>query len=303
MMAQSKHYLLPTAIANVNKSLYVTMNTKINIIEEQILSLLSNQLNEDKRLLKQIEKTLSNAPDGTLRVHSVNNNRFYSVVTINEEKQYTERYIRHENLNLAQKLANKEYCRKIKPSITNEIKSIESFLDRYKPLMKYDRAEKINKFKLELAEPLLDTSQRKIDEWLNTPYLRNPYPLAPEDSYVSKRGETVRSKNEVIIADIIYDSKLPYKVEAPLWLETVGDTVYPDFTILNPYTFEEIYVEVFGRMGDPEYAGKTFRKINKYELCGIVPGKNLLMFFEFPEVNLNTTAIRNTLNQIHEHRI
>ncbi|MEE3440399.1 MAG: hypothetical protein VZR07_10670, partial [Ruminococcus sp.] len=56
--------------------------------------------------------------------------------------------------------------------------------------------------------------------------------------FETQRGEIVRSKSEVIIADALYYANIPYHYEKPI---KVGDRViYPDFTVLNVKTSLQI---------------------------------------------------------------
>lgn len=52
----------------------------------------------------------------------------------------------------------------------------------------------------------------------------------------------MRSKSEVIIADLLNKEGIPYRYEFPLYLKEFN-TVYPDFTILNVRKRKEIYWE------------------------------------------------------------
>lgn len=49
---------------------------------------------------------------------------------------------------------------------------------------------------------------------------------------IRETDERVRSKSEVIIADILNQEGIPYRYECPLQLKGWGK-VYPDFTVLS----------------------------------------------------------------------
>ena len=94
----------------------------------------------------------------------------------------------------------------------------------------------------------------------------------------------VRSKSELIIANILYKNRemLKYKYERPLELmiERHTQTIYPDFTILNVRTGKLVYWEHAGRMDDPRYAANFVKKINTYIDNEIIPGKDLIVTYE-----------------------
>ena len=84
------------------------------------------------------------------------------------------------------------------------------------------------------------------------------------------RGEAVRSKSEVIIANLLNDNGLDYRYEEPL---TGSDGVvrYPDFTIDDAATGLKVYWEHLGMLGDPTYRTRWERKLAWYRTQGILP--------------------------------
>ena len=112
--------------------------------------------------------------------------------------------------------------------------------------------------------------------------------------YLTARGERVRSKSEIIIADTLFRLKIPYRYEYPLNLKnTKGEklTLYPDFTCLNLRTRREFYWEHFGMMDNSEYSENVVQKLHLYEQNGIIPGKNLIITMETSTIPINTKQI------------
>ena len=48
-------------------------------------------------------------------------------------------------------------------------------------------------------------------------------------NYITDAGERVRSKSELVIANLLYKNNIPYMYECPLKIN--NNTVYPDFTV------------------------------------------------------------------------
>ncbi len=117
---------------------------------------------------------------------------------------------------------------------------------------------------------------------------------APE--YYADNGVRVRSKSEIIIANMLENTGVPYKYECPLDLAAKG-TVSPDFTCLNVRTRKEYIWEHFGMMDDEEYANKNVQKINAYEEKGYICGVNLIMTFETSRVPVNTNVVREMIER------
>ena len=83
------------------------------------------------------------------------------------------------------------------------------------------------------------------------------------------RGEMVRSKSEVIIADHLASKAIDYLYEQPLTVE--GVTRYPDFTIEDPEAGETYYWEHCGMLHVPKYRERWEEKLAWYKRIGVLP--------------------------------
>ena len=106
-------------------------------------------------------------------------------------------------------------------------------------------------------------------------------PLRDGEGYKTLRGEFVRSKSEVIIADRLFSREIPYRYEIyfPMKYEDIS-YVYPDFEILNVRTRQEFLWEHLGMLGDEGYSETQLKKISGYARSGFTTRKNLLLSFE-----------------------
>ena len=105
---------------------------------------------------------------------------------------------------------------------------------------------------------------------------------------VSVRGDIVRSKSELIIADCLYFSNIYYEYEAP----DIIDGFHPDFCIRDNLRGITILWEHFGKMNDPSYAGDFARKQKELARNGFLPGYNLITTFEYYDsVNSDRSVI------------
>ncbi|MGH7848108.1 MAG: AAA family ATPase [Candidatus Binatia bacterium] len=83
------------------------------------------------------------------------------------------------------------------------------------------------------------------------------------------RGEMVRSKSEVIIADHLANKGIEYIYERPLTIE--GLTKYPDFTIEDMESGLTFYWEHCGMLHVPSYRRRWEEKLAWYRAHGILP--------------------------------
>ena len=86
----------------------------------------------------------------------------------------------------------------------------------------------------------------------------------------TRRGESVRSKSEVIIADLLYSKKIEYSYEAPL-VGKDGETRYPDFTFEDDESGLNVFWEHLGMLQVPEYRERWEKKLKWYREQEILP--------------------------------
>lgn len=111
------------------------------------------------------------------------------------------------------------------------------------------------------------------------------------------RGELVRSKSEVIIANALYYHNLDYVYEPELMLE--GKIYRPDFKIEKADTGDVWYWEHCGMMDDPKYKKRWENKKTFYKKNGIEEGKNLIVTYD-EDGSLNSQKLEEIIKEIFE---
>ena len=103
-----------------------------------------------------------------------------------------------------------------------------------------------------------------------------PNPVQVGEKFLEKnlihrtaRGELVRSKSEVIIANLLHANRVNYQYEAPLEVDSL--IKYPDFTIEDDDTGEMYYWEHLGMLSDYNYRQRWNKKLMWYREQGILP--------------------------------
>ena len=86
----------------------------------------------------------------------------------------------------------------------------------------------------------------------------------------TERGDLVRSKSELVIADKLHARGVDYAYEQPLVLAN-GRTRYPDFTIEDHARGVTFYWEHLGMLDDPGYRARWEEKRAEYLECRIGP--------------------------------
>ena len=242
-----------------------------------------------EKMKRQSEAFLEKAPQGRLEHSSSNGcNQYYQILS--DRKRV---YIPTSNQQMIRALAQKEYERKFLKSLNKEIQNITKTLELLK-CSEIDKIySKINDAKKAYVEPRVLSDEEYIRNWLSEEYSGKAF---DDDimEIITDRGERVRSKSEKIIADKLNLLGVPYKYECPLKLNR-KITIYPDFTLLNMSTRNEVYLEHLGMMDDKEYCQKAVWKIAQYEKNGIYLGENLIATFETSTQTLNMSVFERML--------
>lgn len=166
-----------------------------------------------------------------------------------------------------------------------ETEKVEQIFQRRAFLRKNIKALQSHIRVLEKAYPqfrtLVDaTLQRKFSENSGKPYL-------------TAKGDYVRSKSEVIIANELYNHGISYDYEKPLLLSGYSKPILPDFTIYTPMGNSTIFWEHCGLMNDSEYRSKWEWKKQLYERNGISDWqKNLIVTYEAQNGDFSVEDIR-----------
>lgn len=108
----------------------------------------------------------------------------------------------------------------------------------------------------------------------------------------TKRGEMVRSKSEVIIANMLYEAGIDYSYEEKLTLEN-GISTHPDFTIHKGG--KDIYWEHLGMLNKEDYRKGWDLKRKTYEENGIIEGQNLIISKDGLDGSLNSQEIERLI--------
>lgn len=262
----------------------------------QIKKLLEMREEKLKQWKKEKENALLKVPEGSLRVcrHGTKMQYYYR----NDPKDFNGIYIKEKEIEFAKKLAQKDYDKKVLVSIEKELNAIK----RYKESCPEKSCEfiypNLHEGRKKLVLPIVETDVEFVQKWQSEIYQgKEFYEDTPE--FYTQKGERVRSKSELIIADLLGQMGIPYKYEYPVYLHGFGK-VYPDFTVLHMKKRKEILWEHLGMMDDSVYIEKAIKKIMAYEKQGIFPGEDLIITYETRKNPINQKNIKNLIEHYLE---
>ncbi len=110
------------------------------------------------------------------------------------------------------------------------------------------------------------------------------------------KGEMVRSKSEVIIANMLYEAGIEYSYEKELDLGENGSFL-PDFTIEDAESGLCFYWEHCGMLGEVSYSRRWQEKKELYKKHGIIEGENLIVSKDALNGGIDCTEIRELIEK------
>ena len=254
---------------------------------EQIRHALETREKYLLQIKKDKERALLNIPEGALRICSHGDRTQY--YQRNDPKDFNGTYIREKDIHIAQELAQKDYDQKVLRAAERELNAIKKYLSNYPKINAEQIYESMHRERRKLIEPIVESDDQFIHKWESVKYQGKGFDEDSPELYTEKE-ERVRSKSELIIADLLNKEGVPYRYEYPIYLKGIGQ-IYPDFTVLNVKKRKELYWEHLGMMDDPSYAEKALKKITIYEQNGIFPGEDLILTYETRKNPMNQKVI------------
>jgi hypothetical protein len=230
-----------------------------------------------EELIRMKEGDLANAPVGKISICSGRGKRYY-YYSADKPKGRKKKYLKKDELELAGQLAQRDYDERVVKYAMDELKTVNTLINKYERGTCEDIYGRLSLPRRELVTPFYMPDEDYVRKWLSEPYTGLGFEEGDPELY-SEGGLRVRSKNEIIAADIYDKYGIPYKYECPLYLKGYG-IAYPDFTLLNVRQRKVYYQEIMGKMTESGYADTNIAKIHAYERNGLIQGKNLILSFD-----------------------
>ena len=260
------------------------MNSK-DIIQE-----LTEERSKLNKMIKDAERRLEKAPDGFGRLQK--HGRGYQFYHRTNPEDKSGKYLPVSQRKKGIALIQKRYDQQILTAANKQLLAIDCFLKKYNPEVFKSIYSDLSEGRKQYVLPVDVSDQEFIRRWESLEFEHKPFDEGTVEHYTSK-GERVRSKSEVMIADALAQAGIPYRYECPLELGNVK--VHPDFTLLRIGDREEIFWEHLGKMDDAEYSSSALQRIRLFEMHGIYPGVNLIMTMEMKEQPINLVVINRMI--------
>lgn len=266
-----------------------------NILREEMenwLEHLNIALNQKQKQVNQNKEI----PQGHLRIAQLSKKtqkpQYYHYTNPKDKKG---RFIPRKETKLAVQLAQKDYDISIIKLLKKQIGATRQYLKNINSISAC--YTNLSPARQQLITPVTLTDKQYAEQWQSVSWQGRSFADDSPDHTTSK-GERVRSKSEVLIADSLYRLKIPYRYEFPLEIKrypkekhSQNITFHPDFMCLNVHTRKEFFWEHFGLIDNFEYAQNTAGKLRLYAENNIFPGQNLIITMETQAEPLTTKIV------------
>lgn len=242
------------------------------------------------KTLEALDKKIESFPDGRIKIKKCKSGVYY-YLSIKGKK---DRLLNENETDLIRDLIQKSYLKQMRVSLRSELKALSRMQKIYPSVIAEDLFDQLSEERKAFAKPAMVGDEDFACKWMQIPYKRKPFKKdAPY--YLTIKGERVRSKSEVIIANRLYFKGIPYKYECPL---KVGNKIiHPDFTILRLSDCSVVYYEHCGKMDDETYMDDLVERVNDYSEAGILQGDRLFFSFETSKKPLDLRTVDKLIDR------
>ncbi|MBR4914298.1 MAG: hypothetical protein IKZ42_03375 [Clostridiales bacterium] len=249
-----------------------------------LIVILTERYNLLSYTVRRLKDEVGKYPEGKLKIRQHANRSSYYYLSDDSEK-----YLARSDSELIRQMVQKDYIKEIIKMSECEMKMLKDIIDSHKGIAPEDVFDNLIEARKKYATPIC-FGNKIADDWANEPYDK-PIVL---NGFDSLKGDKVRSKSELIIADRLLIKGVPYRYECPVMIN--GKIIHPDFTVLRRSDNKLVYHEHCGMVDKPEYAENMVTRINDYNKDGIYLGDRLFLTFETSNTPLDVTAIDNLID-------
>lgn len=265
--------------------------------EYDIVSNIDERINYLQEMKVLLESEYAKLPEGVLLVSPGSTSNSFRYYLRKSPKDKCGLYLDKSRNSDKEKYATKKYIKELLKNIENEISKLErirnlevsdSIIDTYKSL---------NPGVRKLINPINVDDDTYKEMWLKESYVGLGFNSRDKSSFYSDKGERMRSKSEVLIANALNKMNIAYKYECPI-VRKNGELLYPDFTVLDAKRRRIMYWEHLGKMDDMAYVTRNLWKLDEYKSINIQIGVNLILTYESSSNPLGTYEINNIVQSL-----
>lgn len=232
----------------------------------------------EKALLNTCRSLLKKLPRGKLKHNTYKNNRHYYLKRPSDPKYITVKKGDKELIALARALRKRKWLETMVKVLEQNL-FVENHIQQLYRAYDYSSIRKLVPDAYKFLEKT-EWDRMLAKEGCSDQVIQSENPYFRENLvFCTSFGLLVRSKSEVIIAELLHAAGIPFRYEPKIMLEAPDGTYkeyYPDFVLLHPKG-GNLYWEHIGKFGDEEYRRRNDAKYQAYFHNHITIGSNLII--------------------------
>lgn len=265
------------------------MKKKPEVLPNYLQDEIFKRINNLKLVLDYANKELEGIPEGKLYVAPGSTPNAYRYYTRNE---YGEKiYLSATQRKRKQELSKRKYYETVSEKADKEMRVLQKTLLHLKEDSLLSAYRKVGPGVTKWVNPILESDEDFRRNWECIPYSGLEFAKEDTTEFYTDKGERVRSKSEVLIANTLLRENIPYRYEFP-FDKGYGNCLYPDFTVLRLKDRKEFLWEHWGLMDEAEYVEHNMWKLDAYKAQGIFLGVNLIVSYESKRRPLGTREVK-----------
>ncbi len=241
------------------------------------------------KTIKELKRRITQFPEGNINVKFKNGRAYY----YHYDKQFGQKYLILNDKDTITTYLQKDYLQRVLKAAQIEHTALIKMLALYPDVLAEDVYDQLPESRKQFATSIVLGDEEYARQWLENPYTHKGFP-SDAPVYFTIKGERVRSKSEMIIADRLFANGIPYKYECPL---KIGKAIiHPDFTILRMSDRQILYHDHCGMMDNADYTDEMVYRVNEYNHAGILVGDRLFLTFESSKTPLDVRVVDQLIN-------
>lgn len=280
-----------------------------NVLEflskDRLLPVLKERVVRLDSSIKKLESYLRKGIFDHLRISPHKGSYQYYLVTANTGKRGT--FVPKKDWYRVEQIAQQDYDQSLLKKLKIQRDALQTCLEAYHPEEAENCWSQLHPARKRLTVPRIISDDDYAEEWQLVDFRGRPFDN--EDVILkTARGERVRSKSELIIANALNHFDVPYRYEYPYKInvqrQRAGDKskkkticINPDFTCLNKRLRKAVIWEHFGLVDDSLYAQNMVLKLDEYQQNGFYLGDNLIMTTETSNHPLNYEVVERSIKK------
>ncbi len=233
---------------------------------------------------KVCEEKLCSLPEGVLRA-DVKRGKSYYYQTLSG----VEKYLGRREMELVEALKERKLAEEILKVVSANEECLECAIHTLRPFSPKEIYKTLPKSYRKEG----DSNSGGITDgqaWADAPYVKkSSYGRYEDPSQLTLKGDYVRSKSELNIANMMYMKGIPYRYEEVT--ELCGEIIAPDFAVYRESDGKVLFLEHFGMMYNRKYRDDFAWKVHLYIKAGYMPYRDVFFTFEDLDGNIDTRFI------------